>query len=107
MINVKNITTTQTINEDGSLTLNVEIDAPTRKALNTDMISIPDWTTNFLYVKGEAVMDRLYKPLLEEHLRNGTLRSDMTRDSLIMGIINEQQEPPPPIFDMSNNNMLF
>ena len=106
MINVKNITTTQTINEDGSLTLNVEIDAPTRKALNTDMISIPDWTTNFLYVKGEAVMDRLYKPLLEEHLRNGTLTSDMTRDSLIMGIIADQQEPPPPIFDMSNNNML-
>ena len=105
MINVKNITTTQTINEDGSLTLNVEIDAPTRKALNTDMISIPDWTTNFLYVKGEAVMDRLYKPLLEEHLRNGTLTSDMTRDSLIMGIITDQQEPPPPIFDMSNNNM--
>ena len=105
MINVKNITTTQTINEDGSLTLNVEIDAPTRKALNTDMISIPDWTTNFLYVKGEAVMDRLYKPLLEEHLRNGTLTSDMTRDSLIMGIIADQQEPPPPIFDMSNNNM--
>jgi len=106
MINVKNITTTQTINEDGSLTLTVEIDAPTHKALNTDMLSIPDWTTNFLYVKGEAVMDRLYKPILEEHLRNGTLTSDMTRDSLIMGIINEQQEPPPPIFDMSNNNML-
>ena len=105
MINVKNITTTQTINEDGSLTLTVEIDAPTHKALNTDMLSIPDWTTNFLYVKGEAVMDRLYKPLLEEHLRNGTLKSDMTRDSLIMGIIADQQEPPP-IFDTSNNNVL-
>ena len=104
MANVKNIITTQTINEDGSLTLNVEIDAPTHKALKTDMSSIPVWTTNFLYVKSEAVMDRLYKPLLEEHLRNGTLTSDMTRDSLIMGIINEQQEPPP-ILDMSNNNM--
>ena len=105
MANVKNITTTQTINEDGSLTLTMEIDAPTHKALKTNMSSIPDWTTNFLYVKSEAVMDRLYKPLLEEHLRNGTLTSDMTRDSLIMGIIADQQEPPPPIFDMSNNNM--
>ena len=105
MINVKNITTTQTINEDGSLTLTMKIDAPTHKALGTDMLSIPEWITNALYVKGEAVMDRLYKPLLEEHLRNGTLRSDMTRDSLIMGIITEQEEPPP-IFDMSNNNML-
>ena len=102
MANVKNITTTQTINEDGSLTLNVEIDAPTHKALNTDMISIPDWTTNFLYVKSEAVMERLYKPLLDEHLRNGTLKSDMTRDSLIMGIITDQEEPPS-ILDMSNN----
>ena len=104
MANVKNIITTQTINEDGSLTLNVEIDAPTHKALKTNMSSIPEWTTNFLYVKSEAVMDRLYKPLLEEHLRNGTLTSDMTRDSLIMGIIDDQ-EPPPPIFDMSNNEL--
>ena len=104
MANVKNITTTQTINEDGSLTLTIEIDAPTHKALKTDMLSIPDWTTNFLYVKSEAVIGRLYKPILEEHLRNGTLKSDMTRDSLIMAIITDQ-EPPPPIFDMSNNIM--
>tara|TARA_R110002110_G_scaffold6183_1_gene31114 strand:- start:47 stop:370 length:324 start_codon:yes stop_codon:yes gene_type:complete len=106
MENIKNITTTEKINEDGSLTLTMMIDAPTHKALKTDMKSIPDWVTNFLYVKSEAVMDRLYKPLLEEHLRNGTLTSDMTRDSLIMGIIADQQEPPPSIFHTSNNNML-
>tara|TARA_R110000803_G_C11891251_1_gene310965 strand:- start:36 stop:359 length:324 start_codon:yes stop_codon:yes gene_type:complete len=106
MENVKNITTTQTINEDGSLTLTMVIDAPTHKALGTNMSSIPDWTTNFLYVKSEAVMDRLYKPLLEEHMRNGTLTSDMTRDSLIMGIIDDQEPPPPFIFATTNNNML-
>ena len=94
----KNIKSEQIINDDGSIDINLKINALSHKALKTNIDGIDAWLVNFIHTKTEKVIDRIYKMEIERHMEAGTLPAGATKDSLVMDYVEPVAEPPP-IFD--------
>tara|TARA_R110002049_G_scaffold164649_2_gene330653 strand:- start:696 stop:989 length:294 start_codon:yes stop_codon:yes gene_type:complete len=91
----KNIKCEQTINDDGSIDINLKINELAHKALKTNINGIDEWIVNFIHTKTEKVIGRIYKREIERHLEAGTLPAGATKDSLVMDYVEPVEEPPP------------
>lgn len=58
---------------------------------------------NFVFSRSENSIDEIYKKEIEKHITAGTIKADMTKESLVLNA--ELPNNEMPIFDMSNINM--
>ena len=99
---ITNIQSTKTLNDDGSLTLNIDIDAMTHKAMQHVMANVEEWIVNAIFTRGDIAINKVYKAELEKHLNAGTLTSDMTKESLVLNSVLPDRSVVLPM-DISGN----
>ena len=72
------------INGDGSATITLELCAVTFRSMRHATPEVGKWIENAIQNKASHEGDRMYAQEIDKHIKAGTVKSDMTKSSLII-----------------------
>ena len=97
------IKSSKTIKDDGGVDITLHLTPVIYKSLQHICFDVNEYIVNCVYSRSENSIDEIYKKEIEKHITAGTIKADMTKESLVLNA--ELPVYETPIFDMSNNNM--
>jgi hypothetical protein len=77
-------TVTEKINEDGSLTVTLNLCPVCYKCMQHVTPDIGGWIENVVQNRSTHEGDRIYRREIDKHIQSGTISSVMTKSSLIL-----------------------
>jgi len=77
-------TVTEKINEDGSLTVTLNLCPVCYKCMQHVTPDIGEWIENLVQNRSTHEGDMIYRCEIDKHIQSGTITSDMTKSSLIL-----------------------
>ena len=75
---------TEKINEDGSLTITLNLCPVCHKCMQHVTPNIGEWVENAVQNRSSHEGDRIYKDEIDKHVQHGTISSGMTKSNLIL-----------------------
>ena len=97
------IKSSKTIKDDGGVDITLHLTPVIYKSLQHICFDVNEYIVNCVYSRSENSIDEIYKKEIEKHITAGTIKADMTKESLVLNA--ELPVYETPIFDMSNINM--
>ena len=97
------IKSSKTIKDDGGVDITLHLTPVIYKSLQHICFDVNEYIVNFVYSRSENSIDEIYKKEIEKHITAGTIKADMTKESLVLNA--ELPVYETPIFDMSNNEL--
>ena len=97
------IKSSKTIKDDGGVDITLHLTPLMYKSLQHICSDVNEFIVNFVFSRSENSIDEIYKKEIEKHITAGTIKADMTKESLVLNA--ELPNNEMPIFDMSNNVM--
>tara|TARA_R110001592_G_scaffold18785_2_gene77559 strand:+ start:1432 stop:1767 length:336 start_codon:yes stop_codon:yes gene_type:complete len=95
------IKSSKTIKDDGGVDITLHLTPLMYKSLQHICSDVNMFIVNFVFSRSENSIDEIYKKEIEKHITAGTIKADMTKESLVLNA--ELPNNEMPIFDMSNN----
>jgi|14_taG_2_1085336.scaffolds.fasta_scaffold24121_1 hypothetical protein len=77
-------TVMEQINEDGSLTVTLNLCPVCYKCMQHVTSDIGGWIENVVQNRTSHEGDKIYRNEIDKHIQSGTVSSDMTKSSLIL-----------------------
>ncbi len=97
------IKSSKTIKDDGGVDITLHLTPVIYKSLQHICFDVNEYIVNFVYSRSENSIDDIYKKEIEKHITAGTLKTDMTKESLVLNA--EFPVYGMPILDTSNNEL--